>query len=559
MMDGKALDNVASLAWFAPELAVTAALLLVVLADLVPSLRAGRAAPAFAAIGLACALLAVFFYYVEFAVARHGGGGAAGGGLPHLQQILSGELGGATPPVDIFAGAEGVGRNRFGLLRVDPFALFFKMLILVSLLLVVGFSWHHRGIRRYGDGEYYALLLASALGLLLMASATDLLMVYLSIEMVSLPSYALSGFFRRDRKSSEAGLKYVLYGAVASAVMIYGLSLLYGLTGTLSLQEIPSRLRGTLSFAPGLLGQTPALSLATLFILGGFAFKIAAFPFHTWCPDVYEGAPTPVTAFLSVAPKVAGFAVMLRFLSMAFPDPAARDAVNPNWPAFLTVAAVLTMTWGNLAALGQTNVKRLLAYSAIAHAGYLLMGVVTVSSGMADAPREQGEAVIRVGREAVLFYLVAYAFMDLGAFFAVIVIADRLGVEDLDGYRGLGWRAPAVAAAMTIFLLSLIGLPPMVGFVGKLLLFKAVIEARLFWLAVVGVLNSVISLYYYVKVIRAMYLEGVPADGQTVPALPVPKFATFLLYAMAVPTVWLGVSFGRLYELVRYSLTGIAY
>lgn len=548
-MGGIPLDNVASLAWFAPELAVTVALLLVLLADLVPALKAGRSAPALAAIGLACAISAVFFYYVEFLVGGQTGG-AAGVALHPVQQVLSGQLSGATPPVDIF----------FRLLRIDPFALFFKLLILVSMLLVVGFSWHHRGIRRYGEGEYYALLLVSALGLLLMASATDLLMVYLSIEIVSLPSYALSGFFRRDRKSSEAGLKYVLYGAVASAVMIYGLSLLYGLTGTLSLQEILPRLRATtLGASSGLMGQTPALTLATLFILGGFTFKIAAFPFHTWCPDVYEGSPTPVTAFLSVAPKVAGFAVMLRFLSVAFPDPAAPSAVNPSWPAFLTVGAVLTMTWGNLAALGQTNLKRLLAYSAIAHAGYLLMGVVTVSTGMLDAPMEQREAVIRVGREAVLFYLVAYAFMDLGAFFAVIVIADRLGVEDLAGYRGLGWRAPWVAAAMTIFLLSLIGLPPMAGFVGKLLLFKAVLEARLVWLAVVGVLNSVISLCYYVKVMKAMYLEGIPAEGQTLPGLRVPAFATILLIVLAAPTVILGIAFEPLYDFVRYSLTGIGY
>lgn len=362
---------------------------------------------------------------------------------------------------------------------LDNFALFFKLLFAVVGIAIVLLSTDF--LRRvYAYGEYFALLLLTVLGMTLLAGAIDLITIYLAFELVSLTSYVLAGYLRRDPKSNEAALKYFLYGASASGVMIYGMSLLYGLGGTTQLEELADRL------ATGTIMPLQALSL--IMILVGLGYKIAMAPFHAWAPDVYEGAPTAVTAFLSVGPKAAGFAILVRFLLLVGP------ALVPQWPMILALLATLTMFVGNLLAIRQQNVKRLLAYSSIAHAGYLLIGVVAAS----DVPQ--------LGIASVLFYFVAYLFMNLGAFSVLLIVAHNTETEDLKGFQGLAQHSLGLALVMTVFLLSLTGIPPTAGFVGKFYLFAAAIRSgNWWWLAVVGIINSAISLYYYMNIARLMF------------------------------------------------------
>jgi NADH-quinone oxidoreductase subunit N len=327
-------------------------------------------------------------------------------------------------------------------------------------------------------------------------------------------------------------LKYLLFGAVSTGSMLYGITLFFGLTGATKM----TAMRGVLEHGAGSGGNLMAMLVATALVLAGFGFKIAAVPFHFWCPDVYEGAPTAVTAFLSVGPKAAGFAVLIRFLDGLAVVPGLGGAALP-WRAALAILCTATMTLGNLAALPQQNLKRLLAYSSIAHAGYLLTGVTLAGSA---------------GAQAVLFYLAVYLFMNLGAFACVLALEERLGVTDVGGCRGLGRSHPGLAAAFTVFLLSLTGIPPVAGFAGKLMLFQALVAAKTWpWiaLAVLGVLNSVVSLFYYARIIKAMYLEDVP---EAVPAaVPVPAYYHALVWLCVVPTLILGVWFGPLVEWTR--------
>ncbi|MBI4279741.1 MAG: NADH-quinone oxidoreductase subunit N [Armatimonadetes bacterium] len=379
----------------------------------------------------------------------------------------------------------------FGSYAVDGFAVFFKVLAIIATTLVILASMDYfrasgereaAGAGRF-EGEFYTLLVFTGLGLVLMAASADLILVALSIEFVSLTSYVLAAYLKGNPKSNEAGLKYFLFGAAASAVMFYGFSLLYGLTGSTSLYVIAEKV----ATAPA-----SALVVALALMLAGFGFKISMVPFHQWTPDVYEGAPTPVAAFLSVGSKAAGFAVLLRVVVVA---------IAPSGLDYITLIAGLSavsMFLGNLLALPQRNIKRMLAYSSISHAGFLLI-----------APAAYGATF---GNPGLLLYILAYTFTNLGAFFVAIVIGLRLTSDDINDYAGLSRRAPALAVTMTIFMLSLTGIPPMGVFLGKYYVLAAAIEKNLIWLAAVAIANSVISLYYYANVIRVMYLTPPAVD-----------------------------------------------
>ncbi|MFL5376840.1 MAG: NADH-quinone oxidoreductase subunit N [Myxococcales bacterium] len=430
-----------------------------------------------------------------------------------------------------------------GLVQHDAMRMFFAWVFLAATLLTILIAPNSGQISPNRMGEFFALLFALVLGMYLMASASDLLTIYLSIETVSLVSYVLTGFRRGDRKSNEAALKYVIYGGVASGVMLYGMSLLYGLFGTsrmlgdggiaAQLSDVTSRL-----FLAHAFGGQPAAQLALVvaivFVLAGVGYKIASVPFHMWCPDVYEGAPTPFTAFLSVGPKAAGFAVAIRFFFAAFerklPGGGFAHVGDVPWPAIIGIISAATMTLGNLTALVQTNLKRMLAYSSIAHAGYLLMGLAAASAA---------------GVQSILVYLVIYVMMNVGAFLVVIAVANGRGGEQISDFRGLSVSAPIAALTLAVFLFSLTGLPPLAGFTGKYLVFAALVQRGGFWnviLAVIGVLNSAVSLFYYAKIIKAMYLD----EAIDTTPLVVPRLYTGLLVALAVPLLVFGVYWGPL-------------
>ena len=428
----------------------------------------------------------------------------------------------------------------FSMLAVDAFSIFFKGIILLTTIFVVLFSFNFDELTngKRNLGEYYSLLLALTLGLFLMTGATNLLMMYLALELSSISSYILSGYTKDAQDSSEASLKYVIYGAVSSGMMLYGISILYGLTGSVDIYSINRAIVLTDINAV-------ALMIATILIIVGFGYKISAVPFHFWTPDVYEGAPITITALLSVASKAAGFAMMIRFLKIAFINPAVGNLGAGMWATFrgfdwnliIAVLSVLSMTIGNLVAISQKNLKRLLAYSSIAHAGYMLMGVVVMSNE---------------GISAILIYFVVYLFMNLGAFYSVMIVANKTGSEDIDAYKGLGYRTPLVGVALTIFLLSLTGVPPTAGFIGKLYLFASLINAHWFWLAIVGVLNSVISLYYYVRIIRNMFLRDPAANS---PQLQFSASQIIILLLLVIPTLLLGLYFSPLVEYAQASVT----
>jgi NADH-quinone oxidoreductase subunit N len=398
-----------------------------------------------------------------------------------------------------------------GMIANDAFASFFKWLFLAAGALTVLIAAQGKDYPPQRVGEFYALLVAVVLGMFMMASATDLLMIYLSIELVSMTSYVLAGFRKGDRKAAEGSLKYVIYGGVASGVMLFGMSYLYGLTGTTSLLDLGARIAGMGGVAGASLAATKiALVVAIVFVTAGVGYKVAAVPWHMWCPDVYEGAPTPFTAFLSVGPKAAGFALALRLFGSAFSGPTspatgfAEALAGIPWPAVVGVIAAVTMTLGNFTALGQTNLKRLLAYSSIAHAGYTLMALSANSV---------------MGMQAVMIYMAIYLLMNLGAFVVVIVVAEATGSESILDYKGLAKRHPVAAVTFAIFLFSLTGIPPFAGFAGKWYLFVALFE-RIpgpggGWyavLALVGALNTAVSLYYYVRIVRAMFIDPAYAE-----------------------------------------------
>jgi NADH-quinone oxidoreductase subunit N len=370
-------------------------------------------------------------------------------------------------------------------------------------------------------GEYYFLVLCATLGMMIMAGGIDLITLFIGLETMAVSFYILTGFIKPNQRSNEAAVKYFLLGAFSLGILLYGMSLLYGFAGTTNLRVMAATFAGQ--------PRNPVLILAVILIAAGMGFKIAAVPFHMWAPDVYEGAPTPITAFLSVGSKAASFAMLLRILLEGVPS------MSAEWRELFWVLSIITMTVGNLAALTQSNVKRMLAYSSIAHAGYLLMGIV------AGGQR---------GVTAMLVYLLVYGFMQIGAF-AVVVLLHRRDVigEDLKDFSGLHFRSPFAAFAMLLFMLSLGGIPPTAGFMGKFWLFGAAIEAGYYWLALIGVLNSAVSLYYYVRIVVFMYLkkETTGSDPVTSPAL-----ALTLAVAVAA-TILLGVYPRQLFEFAEVS------
>jgi NADH-quinone oxidoreductase subunit N len=408
-----------------------------------------------------------------------------------------------------------------GLMAVDQFGLFFKVLFLVAATLTVLMSVRYLNVEHASAGEYYFLILCATLGMMFMASGTDLITLFIGLETMAVSFYILAGFIKPNQRSNEAAVKYFLLGAFSLGILLYGMSIMYGLSGTTQLRAM----------APVLAGQAsdPRLVLAVILVVAGVGFKIAAVPFHMWAPDVYEGAPTPITAFLSVGSKAASFAMLARIFLEGLPGSSA------DWRLLFWVLAIATMTVGNFAALTQTNVKRMLAYSSIAHAGYTLMGIVAGSTR---------------GVAAMLIYLLIYAFMQLGAF-AVIVLLRRRDVvgDELKDFSGLAFRQPFAAFAMLLFMLSLGGIPPTAGFMGKFWLFSAAIESGYVWLAVIGVLNSAISLYYYVRLVVFMYLrrETIGSEPVASPAL------SLVLGAAVIATIVLGIYPRLLFELAEAS------
>jgi len=403
------------------------------------------------------------------------------------------------------------------MLAADPFAIFFKALAIIGVALVILAAIPYMRTRTPYRGEFYALLLIAAAAICLAVGATNFVMLYLAMEFLSITSYILAGFFREDRKSGEAAIKYFLYGATASAVMLYGMSLLYGATGTTDFAGVAQALAQR--------GGSDLLWLggpAIILMIVGFGFKASLAPFHQWAPDTYEGAPTPVTAFLSTASKATGFAILIRVFLIAL------GGLQPLWAALLAAIAILTMTLGNLTAIRQTNIKRMLAFSSIAQAGYILIGVAAVTtSGAAVTPFG--------GINGVLIYLLAYLVTNVGAFAAVIAIENRSGKVEINDYAGLIRRAPWLAVTLFVFLLSLAGIPPTAGFVGKLFVFGAAVRAAMIPLAVVGALNAVVSAFYYLNVVRVMFF--VPAEADAVPICVARPLQTAVLLTGALTSL----------------------
>jgi NADH-quinone oxidoreductase subunit N len=389
-----------------------------------------------------------------------------------------------------------------GMISFDWLSYTFKMLFIfgAGITALLAMDFNELGSR----GEFYLLMIASTIGMSFMASAADLVMLYLSIETVSIPLYILAGFFVRDTKSTESGFKYLLFGAMTSAIMLYGFSLLYGLSGTTNLLNIVSAImQGSRE------GLAPIYIGSLFMVLVGLGFKISAVPFHFWAPDVYEGAPTPVAGFLSTASKAAGFVVLVRVLLFVFP--------TDLWAPIVAALSVVTMTLGNLVALTQHNIKRLLAYSSIAHAGYALIGVVTVSS---------------LGLVSVVYYLFAYLVTNLAAFGIVSAYGRVTGSDELTAYHGMSRRSPGLALALMVAFLSLAGMPPFAGFVAKVFIFMSAVQnPRWIWLAVVGVLNSIVGLYYYLTVLKYVYLYRSDEDEKPVPVTRSFKVAIVILVA----------------------------
>lgn len=458
----------------APELIVTAVICAVLLIDLfLPEERKWLAMPV-SAVGLGGALVATLFLVGETRVT----------------------LG------DMFV--------------VDSFAILFKVVFLIAALLTLALSHDYLQEDEIHQGEYYFLLLSSVLGMMTIASGRDLIAIFISLELISLPAFVLTGLRKRDLKSNEAALKFFLFGVLSTAIMLYGMSLIYGVTGETNLVAIA----GVLESSPPLREVTV---LSILFILVGFGFKISAFPFQWWVPDTYEGAPVPIAAFLSVASKTAGFVGLLQLLFVGF------LGLADVWRPFLAAVAVLTMTFGNLVAIQQRHIIRLLAYSSIGQAGYILIPLAVVTTG--------DNELNTIAFQASVVYLLIYAFMETGAFAVAIAYGRRGGGYFVSDYSGLWYRAPGLALAMTMFLLSLAGIPPLAGWAAKLYVFRALIDGGGYWLAVIMAVNTVIALFYYVAIARRMAFDR-PAIEEDV---PVPSLLLGAITVAAIVVVVIGI------------------
>jgi len=401
------------------------------------------------------------------------------------------------------------------MVSLDWTGLLFKMLILfgAAITVLLGMDVENLGKK----GEFYTLMLVSVIGMMLMASAYDLVMLFLAIETTSIPLYILAGFMHGDDKSTESGFKYLFFGALTSAIMLYGFSILFGIVGSTNLYD--------LSMAMQFKNMSPALLLGTfLLILVGFSFKISVVPLHFWAPDVYEGAPTPVAGYLSTASKAAGFAVLMRVVYTLY------SQVGFNWALLISVIAVFSMTLGNFLALTQKNIKRLLAYSSIAHAGYILIGFVAVS---------------QLGITSIVFYLGAYLLTNLAAFGAVTIFSRIVGSDEISAYAGLSRRAPVLAFAMLVSFLSLAGMPPLGGFVAKIWVFAAALKEGILWLVVIGVLNSIVGLYYYLRVLNVIYHHRSDTENQP---LPISTPNAIALIVLSIGIVLVGVFFAPFFN-----------
>jgi NADH-quinone oxidoreductase subunit N len=434
--------------------------------------------------------------------------------------------------------AFGDGGNK-GLLAIDSFGVFFKVIVIFASIVIVLLSMGSNEIKSVVDrhGEYYSLIFGMILGMMVMISATDLIVVYLGLELVSLSSYVLSGFVKTSLRNSEASLKYIIYGGTSSGIMLFGISILYGITGSTNLYEI-NYLIQNITF------NNLTFLMAGLLIFVGIGFKISAAPFHFWTPDVYEGSPIPFTAYLSIASKAAGFALLIRFIKTTFVNQNLIDTTGLwnlvsiiDWQTIIIILSILTMTLGNFAALWQNNLKRMLAYSSIAHAGYMLLGLAVLSNQ---------------GLVAIMIYFAIYAFMNLGAFFVVMLIANRIGSEELDDYKGLGYATPLLGVSLAIFLVSLTGLPPTAGFIGKLYLFIALVDAKMILVAVIALLNSVVSLYYYIRVLKNLFL--VRPVGEPI-AFAISTSNKILLACLVIPVIVFGIYFTPLIDFAKNSIT----
>lgn len=409
-----------------------------------------------------------------------------------------------------------------GMMRNDLVTFVFRMMFFSALILT---SLLSMDVPRLQKIEYYALLITATIGFSLMAASTDLIMIYVALETASISSYLLAGFYSGQTRSSEAGMKYFVYGAFTTAVMVYGMSLLYGVTGQTNLYLI-----GNLFSGEQIAVVQPLLLLAAVLITVGFAFKTSIVPYHFWTPDVYEGAPTPFTGFLSTASKAAGFAVFLRVFLAGVLGPALPSS---EWWAMLVAMCIITMTLGNFVAIFQNNIKRLLAYSSIAQAGYALIGLVTLTQD---------------GSGATMFYLLMYVFTNIAAFGVIVLVSNVTHSDDLKDLSGLSRRSPFLALIMLLAVLSLSGIPPTAGFFGKFFVFKAAVDAGMWWLALIGILNAFVGLYYYLTIVKYMYLYRSEEDDV---AIPVSRAARVGLVLSAILIIYLGVSAGPAFELTR--------
>ena len=422
-----------------------------------------------------------------------------------------------------------------GTMLVDRFAIYFFWLFLAATAIAILMSVRYLEIEHESHGEYYALMLLSVVGMMCMAAGFDIVLIFIGLELMAISTYVLVGFLRRDRRSNEAALKYLLLGAFSSGIFAYGLSLFYGLTGSTNLGDIQRTLARQV-----LAGEyKPVAIIALLTTMTGLLFKIAAIPFHQWAPDAYEGAPTSITGFMSVAVKAAGWAMLLRILIIGL------SPMRSTWLPLLVFVSIATMTGANLAALTQTNTKRLLAYSSIAHVGYMLLGLVAGSATELNAD----------GIKGILIYLLVYTFMNLGAFGVITSLRHKKVIGDeLDDLNGLYSRAPVEAVLMLVFLLSLAGIPPLAGFWGKYFIFLSLIETGHYALAALGVLYSVFGLYYYLKIANAMLMRQ-PEKGEE--HLPISYAMRAALGITAFATLFIGIMPNRFIELVNWAL-GIA-
>jgi len=419
-----------------------------------------------------------------------------------------------------------------GMISIDAFSLFFQVFAGLVAGLIILLSIAYMDLKSPYQGEYYSFILLASFSISLLAVSADLIMIFIAFELLSISSYILTGFLRHDPRGSEASIKYFLYGSLASAMMLYGMSLIYGATGTTNLVGIAGSLSGIAE------GLSPVVFPAIVLLVAGFGFKIAAAPFHQWSPDAYEGAPTPVTAFLAVGSIAAGFAVLVRVMITALPD------FQLDWTALISALSIISMTLGNLVAISQKNIKRMLAYSGIAQAGYILIGLVSWRSGAAGSFFD--------GLSGVLIYLLVYLAANLGAFAVVIAFEYKGGSNQLEDYHGLIKRSPLLAGTMVVFLLSLIGIPGTGGFIGKLMVFGSALRVEYYFLAVIAIVNSVIAGYYYLNVIRYMFFQ--PLDEPAGKQIKLPATLSTVIVLACLFTLLMGIFAQPFISFVQASL-----